>query len=320
LADDSGSPGNPQSQLQRPGYFRKSTAWSRLEAAVGPSEIEARMTLQQVLDQACKRPRAPVQASLLLVLIKSIARDSSGAEDLGVVLADETAEMSGSLHPDALSEHPGALVVGAALALRQVPVLSLALYSHVLVIAPSMLAYAVPPHSSRPVTGPGAATAAPPVRSAPPPQQPAQHSRPSFLQPERQDAPAFAQFDDDGAEAQRGAPSSRQIPQEPTMPPRPPPRVAPRRPTQARSPPRAPRSNGQMPSAAEVARLYAEVVRGDSIARQRLDGAGSSGGGGRASGEGAYRGHLAHEVDLDEEAELRRLEAGSDFPEGQWDG
>ena len=119
LADDSGSPGDPQSQRgQRPAYFRKSTALVQLEAAVGSSE--PRMTLQQVLDEACCRPRAPVQASLLLVLIKSIARDSGGAEDLGVVLADESAEMSGSLHPDALSEHPGALVVGTALALRQV--------------------------------------------------------------------------------------------------------------------------------------------------------------------------------------------------------
>jgi len=64
----------------------------------------------------------------------------------------------------------------------------------------------------------------------------------------------------------------------------------------------------QMPSAEEVARRYAEVAREESNAQKRRGG--SSGGGGGARAGAAYRGHLAHEVDMDEEAELRWLEGG----------
>eukprot|EP00967_Tisochrysis_lutea_P142336 scaffold262753_cov33-Tisochrysis_lutea.AAC.2 len=161
LAEPSGS---PDARPQALGGWRKSAAWLQLERALA-GRVAERATLREVLSQACSGPPAPVVVPLLLVVIKAIAKDVGGGEDLGVILADETTEMSGSLEFDTLSDYPGALVPGTALALCGVPVLSLAAYSHVLVISSRMLAYAVPPHASRTIVGAGHAAAD--VRSFP---------------------------------------------------------------------------------------------------------------------------------------------------------
>lgn len=320
LADSCASSNAPQSQLQRPSRFRKSAAWLQLEAAVKPGDAQTRMTVQQVLEKSCGHPKEPVIVPLLFVLIQAIAQDSGGAEDIGVVLADETAEMSGSLHPEALSDYPGALVTGTALALRQVPVLSLAAHSHVLVIAPHMLAYAVSPGASSTIAGPCAHAVGERVRASPPPPP-----RPSA-------APTSDELVGRGPTQShqiRHVPLREEPPEGPRVravppdwrahdhsrpPHRPPHRDAPRQP--AGRPSAQPSwADRQMPSPAEVARRYAEVARGESVARQRLD----RGGGGQRPGSTsgvAWHGRLEQDLDMDEEAELWRLDAGGPSPEG----
>jgi hypothetical protein len=317
LAELCASPNAPQSQLQRPSRFRKSSAWLQLEAAVESGDAQTRTTVQQVLEKACGRPREPVIVPLLFVLIQAIAQDSGGAEDIGVVLADETAEMSGSLHPEALCDYPGALVTGTALALRQVPVLSLAAHSHVLVIAPHMLAFAVCPGAASTIAGPCARAAGERVRAAsplPPPRPPAPPTGDSVGRGPTQSHQIRPVLVREEPARQRAVFPDRHA-AEPGRPPlRPSHRDAIRQPAPVSS-----WADRRMPSPTEVARRYAEVARGESIARQRLDLGGLGQGSGSTSGV-AWHGRLEKDLDLDEEAELRRLETGAVSPQGARDG
>ena len=107
------------------GGFQRTEAWIKLGELIGdagapPGAMQAagRVTLEALRVEASQPPVTPARAPLLCVLIKSIDAEGGGGEDPGALLADESGEMAATLHTALFNEHPGSMVVGAAVALR----------------------------------------------------------------------------------------------------------------------------------------------------------------------------------------------------------
>jgi hypothetical protein len=153
------------------GGFHPTEAWLALADLVSDSGARrivhphpaGRMTLAELCAAASVPPRVPPRPELLCVLIKSIEIDGSGGEDYAALLADETGEMCATLHTKVFNDHPGAVVVGAALLLKQTPVLTLAPWSHCLIVHPDGVLHVIPPPMHSPpasAASPGASHAA----------------------------------------------------------------------------------------------------------------------------------------------------------------
>ena len=100
--------------------FQPSEAWSSLSKMVSDDGSRSnvhphaaqRITLQDLLLHASVPPDLPPRPPLLCVIIKSIDTDGGGGEDYAAMLADETAEISATLHTHLFHQHPGSIVVG----------------------------------------------------------------------------------------------------------------------------------------------------------------------------------------------------------------
>ena len=135
-------------------YWHRTAAWIELETASDEASqgfMEVRSKLVDVIRIASTGPPpVPPRVPVLCVLIKAIGTKESSGDDVLVTLADETGEMNGTLHGAIFNEQPGLLVSGAAMALKDVPVFSLAPYSHHLIIHPnSVVRVVAPPHATK---------------------------------------------------------------------------------------------------------------------------------------------------------------------------
>ena len=142
------------SQCPRPNvsFFHRTRAWTELEALVSPTEggvmaeVPHRMTLREAVREASAPPAVPLRVPVLCALIKAVGNKEGSGDDVQVTLADESGETEATFHGGIFNEHPGVLVTGAACALREVPVLSLAAHSHHLIVHPACVRCIVPPH------------------------------------------------------------------------------------------------------------------------------------------------------------------------------
>ena len=133
--------------------FSRTEAWMALDELIadegaprGRMQVTGRSTLEELRVAASVPPPFAPRAAVLCVVIKSIdSEGGGGGEDVAATLADETGSMPCTLHTTIFNEHPGAIVVGAAMALTQVPMLTLSPWSHHLVVVPQCVAHVVPP-------------------------------------------------------------------------------------------------------------------------------------------------------------------------------
>ena len=150
------------SQYHAPGRyasgFRRTPAWLKLDehmrdegAPAGRMQVAGRMGLGPLQAAASEPPPVPLRPPLLCVLIKSIDAGDGPLEPAACVLADETGEFGATLHPGLFTEHAGAVVPGAAVAMKRAPVLTLAPHDHHLIVHPDSVLYMVPPVPAAPV-------------------------------------------------------------------------------------------------------------------------------------------------------------------------
>ena len=156
----------PSQQLREKAlsFFHKTPAWLELEAAFSVQRpgmtVPGRQTLHQVIQEASAPPPVPLRVAVVCALIKYIGAKESSGDDVLVTLADESGtEMDGTIHGTIFNEQPGLLMCGAALALKDVPVFSLAPFSHHLLIHPSSVVRVIPPkHAANGSNAKGAPT------------------------------------------------------------------------------------------------------------------------------------------------------------------
>ncbi|KAL1510700.1 hypothetical protein AB1Y20_006995 [Prymnesium parvum] len=132
----------------RGGFFSRTAAWCELEMVVSGATGMRRMGLAQVQREASRPPPQPMRVPMLSALIKSLGAKETSGDDVAVTLADESGEMEGTIHGKLFNEQPGLLVVGAAVAMKDVAVLSLSSYHHHLIVHPDTVLHVVPPHAT----------------------------------------------------------------------------------------------------------------------------------------------------------------------------